>query len=248
MTASAATPAPHARESVWRPLVVGAAIAAVLLAAFLALAASLGSPVVRAFDESVLAAVQSVRSGALTALTLRVTDFGDTTLVLIITALTIAHTLRRRRWRAALLVVAVVGVGRLLGSVAQNVVGRTRPVQSGALIALPTTLAFPSGHSITATLLYGVLAFLLWRGLKVAWQRDLALSVCIGLVIAIGLTRIYLGVHWPTDVVAGMLLGGAWLSLMCGAYLSWERRAASRDQSLSPPARGRRPSERTMTP
>ena len=231
MTARAATPPPYARQSVWRPLIFGAGIAAVLFAAFLALAAARDSSAVRALDESVSEAVQSLRSGPLTAVTLRVTDFGDTTFVLIIIALLVAYLLWRRRWRVAALVVVVVGLGRLLGTVAQNVVGRTRPDQAGALIALPATPAFPSGHSITAMLLYGVLGFLLWRGLKVAWQRDLALSVCTVLIVAIGLTRIYLGVHWPTDVVAGILLGGAWVSLMCGAYASWERHDANRTRS-----------------
>jgi len=112
---------------------------------------------------------------------------------------TVVLLLYRRRWSAVVLVLGVL---------------------------VPSTYAFPSGHSITAMLLYGVLGFLLWRGLRVRWRRMLAVAICAVLVLAIGLSRIYLGVHWPTDVVASILLGGVWLSLLAGAYLSWERRAA----------------------
>jgi undecaprenyl-diphosphatase len=225
-----------AAETAWReararrrPLVIGGVIAAVLFGCFLALASALGTPAITAFDAALSAAVQSWRSPQLTAAMLRITDFGDTTIVLAICAALIGLALYRKNWREAGLVVVVVGAGRLLGSLAQNVVRRTRPSQDGAGIPLPKTFAFPSGHAITATLLYGLIGFLLWQALRKTWQRVLAVVACGVLIVAIGVSRIYLGVHWPSDVLAGWLLGGAWVSLVCGAYLSWGRGAFSAD-------------------
>jgi undecaprenyl-diphosphatase len=202
-------------------------MAAVMFGCFLALASALGTPAVAAFDARVSAAVQAWRNPQLTAAVLRITDFGDTTIVLAICAALIGLALYRKNWREAGLVVVVVGGGRLLGTVAQNAICRTRPPQASALIPLPKTFAFPSGHSITATLLYGLIGFLLWQALREPWQRVLAVVACGALIVAIGLSRIYLGVHWPSDVLAGWLLGGAWVSLVCGAYLSWKRGAFS---------------------
>jgi undecaprenyl-diphosphatase len=231
MTAVVPVSAPEedrARASVARPLLIGGAISAVLFAGFLALVASLGSPAVVAFDARVFAAMQAWHSPPMTAFVLRLTDFGDTVLVVTICAAALAFVLYRRQWASAVLILAVLALGRLLGTVAQNAVRRVRPPQSGALITLPGTYALPSGHSITAMLLYGVLGFLLWRGLRMMWQRVLAVAVCAALIASIGLTRIYLGVHWPTDVLAGWLLGGAWLSLLAGGYVAWERRESAR--------------------
>lgn len=96
------------------------------------------------------------------------------------------------------------------------IVERLRPAGIN-LIDLPSSYAFPSGHSFASLLLMGMVTVLLWemfanyprrRGIRATLVVTVAL-----LVIAIGFSRIYLGVHWPSDVLGGWCLGGAWLAL-----------------------------------
>jgi undecaprenyl-diphosphatase len=81
------------------------------------------------------------------------------------------------------------------------------------------TFSFPSGHATTAMMVYGFLAFLLARGRPRHW-RALLLSLAGVLIVAIGLSRLYLGMHWLSDVVAGFALGLAWITLL-GAGLHY---------------------------
>lgn len=207
-----------------RPALVGMGIALALLAGFLLLAGSLGRPAISALDANVQMAVESARNPALTPWVVGVTDLGDFAAAVTVIAVTLAAAIATRRWAVAVLVPVVVGIGRLWATVAQDAILRARPPQSSALIALPGTPAFPSAHSITAMLLYGAIALLLWRASARRWQRALVVVVSGSLVAAVGLSRIYLGAHWPTDVLGAWLLGGAWLAICCGFFVAWEDR------------------------
>ncbi len=87
------------------------------------------------------------------------------------------------------------------------------------MIPLPGDYSFPSGHSFAGLLLYGVLAFLLVRSLQSRGARIAVIIAAAVLIGSIGLSRVYLGVHWPSDVLGAWLLAGAWLWLCASVYL-----------------------------
>jgi undecaprenyl-diphosphatase len=118
----------------------------------------------------------------------------------------------------------VVAGGQALGTLLKNVIVRSRPSATQALIPLPGSYAFPSGHALAAVLLYGVLAFLVARAAHTRVMRVGVVVAAVVIIGLVGLSRVYLGVHWPSDVVAAWILGGAWLAVCISGYLWWDRR------------------------
>jgi undecaprenyl-diphosphatase len=179
---------------------------------------------VSAFDAAVGGPIHELRTPVLTAFFYLCTLMANTGTVVFITATAVAVLAVRRRFAEAILVFVVVAGGQALGTLVKNLVVRQRPLASQALIPPPNTYAFPSGHSLAAVLLYGVLAFLLLRAVR---TRRARIAVTVGAVVLIGLvglSRVYLGVHWPSDVVASWILGGAWLAACTTTYLWLDRR------------------------
>jgi len=166
------------------------------------------SPALGRFDANASEWIRSLRTPALVTIATWVTHIADTVTMLILVPLTaLALWLLGRRSGAIVLVVTVTG-GWLLGSAIQRLVHRARPVGVN-VIPLPTTYSFPSGHTLAATLYFGTLAFIVLGEVRNPALRY-ALFVLFGLLaLAVGLSRVYLGVHYLGDVVAGWLLGGA---------------------------------------
>jgi undecaprenyl-diphosphatase len=119
-------------------------------------------------------------------------------------------------WRARrvdlLTGLAVIGGGRLLLNPLKDLVNRARPIWNGAIIS-ESSPAFPSGHAMMSLLTYGFLVIVLWRVIQNRPTRVALISGVAVLVGLIGFSRVYLGVHYPTDVLGGYAIGGTWLSL-----------------------------------
>lgn len=119
----------------------------------------------------------------------------------------VAH---RRRYEAKLFVVAILGA-LLLSEALKYIVRRPRPPDAAMLVSGPS---FPSGHTLAATAVYGILAFLLIRERsRRLWHVATAL-VLIAIIVLVALSRVYLGVHWPYDVIASIDIGAAWLACL----------------------------------
>lgn len=88
---------------------------------------------------------------------------------------------------------------------------RARPALIADGVASPPLHSFPSGHAMQAVVVYGLLTLLWVRASRSAVERSLAVLLCTFLVVVIGLARLRMGVHWPSDVVGGALIGLAWL-------------------------------------
>lgn len=144
-------------------------------------------------------------------------------LVLVI-GLAAVHRGRYWRW---LWLPAVAGAGALVISVAVKVLtARGRPPLETAVVDAYGA-AFPSGHSIRALVVYGALAWLVAGVLHRRAARVLVWSATAVLVGTVGFSRVYLGAHWLTDVLAGFVLGGVWLALVLVATGSLRSRPAA---------------------
>lgn len=127
----------------------------------------------------------------------------------------------RRLPRLAAFVALTVPLSSLLNNLVKLAVHRTRPALSHP-VAHAGGNSFPSGHAQAAIVGYGVLVLVFLPVLHGAWCR-LALTAAVVMVLAIGFSRIALGVHYVSDVLAGYALGAAWLAAMTAAFSAWRR-------------------------
>ncbi|MFJ4622130.1 phosphatase PAP2 family protein [Streptomyces sp. NPDC088812] len=127
---------------------------------------------------------------------------------------------RRSAWWTAAWLVTVSAVGTALQQGLKAAVGRERPRWPDPVDSAHYA-AFPSGHALTATVVLGLLLWLLHRhGVRTAVWRT-AVAVAVVSVAGVGLTRVWLGVHWPSDVLGGWLLGMTLVALAIAAHLRW---------------------------
>ncbi|MEV7736424.1 phosphatase PAP2 family protein [Streptomyces sp. NPDC088921] len=119
---------------------------------------------------------------------------------------------RRNAWWTAVWLAATCALGTLLQQVLKAAVGRPRPVWPDP-VDTAHFAAYPSGHALTATVVCGLLLWLLhhYGAGRALWFTALAVTVIS--VVGVGLTRIWLGVHWPSDVLGGWLLGAMLVTL-----------------------------------
>lgn len=209
---------PHAALIV--TLAIGAVLAVSLTAAFAQVYESVvDADGVAGLDHPVLTTVKTMRSPTLDIITTAYTDVGGTigmpTLALgVMTVL----SLRRRSWTPVILIV-LAGTGSLLMTVAgKSLIGRTRPPLSDAVPPYEYSASFPSGHSLNSVVIAGIVAYLIILRLKSAHLRALTAFLAGLFAATMGLSRVYLGHHWLTDVLAAWALGAAWLALVITAH------------------------------
>jgi membrane-associated phospholipid phosphatase len=125
-----------------------------------------------------------------------------------------------RRWRLGALVASTAIVTSLLTTLTKSLVGRPRPPVHVRLVSVSGP-AFPSGHASIAVACYLTLAAVLWATSPPGWRRITAGAAAILVTLAIGCSRVYLGVHWPSDVLGGWLLGAGVLLALVGGGARW---------------------------
>lgn len=139
-------------------------------------------------------------------------------LVLIVACVSGFLALTGRR-RAAIVVVAAVGGGLLMSSALKHGFSRPRPdlVPHGSLVY---TSSFPSGHSMMSAVVYLTLGALLARTQGATRVKLFIMGAAALVTLLVGFSRVYLGVHWPTDVLAGWVIGSAW-AVLCWLGMIW---------------------------
>ncbi|KOT86623.1 membrane protein, partial [Streptomyces sp. NRRL F-5755] len=133
-------------------------------------------------------------------------------------AVAVIALLCRRQWVPGCWVAVTAALGTALQQTLKALVDRPRPVWPDPVDSAGYA-AFPSGHAMTAAVAGGLALWLLrLYGARRAWRRTAAALVAVS-VAGVGLTRVYLGVHWATDVLGGWLLGGAWVAVAALVYV-----------------------------
>jgi undecaprenyl-diphosphatase len=171
------------------------------------------------FDLAVTHGIQGLRSPALDQVIAAITFFGNTG-VLVVLAVAAAFALKRRQRPTEAWLVALSLVVLPLNVLLKLLIARPRP--PGDLVEVldaATGLSFPSGHAMGSAAVYGCLAFAAWTSVSVRSLRSALVAVLGAVAIAVGLSRVYLGVHWFSDVLGGWAAGLFFVTLFAAAEL-----------------------------
>ena len=170
------------------------------------------------------------RTPTLSTVAIVITEVGSTLSMSLIAAATIIYLLiKHRRGDAALVAVVAAGAG-LLVRFGKATVGRERPPESFRLVT-ETNESFPSGHALASAAILGVVLVVLIPSIANRRVRIVVLTAVGVFALLIGLSRLYLGVHWSTDVIGGWVTGLAWLVLCLTVRQLW-RQTRGRPETL----------------
>jgi undecaprenyl-diphosphatase len=203
---------------------VASALAAAAIAAlgFLAIALVVAGGEASAFDERVLLAFREpadrddpIGPPPVEEIARDITGLGGMAVLTGLTLAVVGGFALRRKWHLALYVALAVAGGTLVSSMLKELFDRPRPdlVAHGQEVY---SASFPSGHSMLSAVTFLTLGALLAGAQTTRTMRGYVLAIAILLTLAVGASRVYLGVHWPTDVIGGWAAGTAW-ALACWA-------------------------------
>ena len=211
--------------------IAGGASALVLLAWLFApnLRAFLGSSVVAVPDRQVAAWLHATVSAPFTELMHWVSALQGTAGMLAMTAIAAALLWRAGQGQALPLLLASVPGGMLLNVAVKHAVQRPRP-DWGYALQMPDSFSFPSGHVAGATLFYGLAVVWFWPRLRTRWMRAALPIVVVSMVLLVAVSRIALGVHYPSDCIGAVVEGLLWLAICAsGAHATGSAAVARRE-------------------
>lgn len=184
---------------------------------FSILALNIHSAWVTSFDHTLILAIQGMESPWLTELMFMFTWIGNTKQVIAIAIFTmvILYFILKHRMELWMFVITCGG-SALLNVFLKTRFLRDRPTYHRLIEE--TGYSFPSGHSMAAFTLYCSIAFLLWKHMSNTLSRVLTILLSSFFIVAIGVSRIYLGVHFPSDVIGAYFISGCWVSLCIATY------------------------------
>ncbi|WP_227936313.1 phosphatase PAP2 family protein [Alkalihalobacillus deserti] len=168
------------------------------------------------FDQSILNMVKPLESAVLTKYMSFFSYLGSVGPVIVISCifLLIIYIFYRKLDEVILFI--VVSLGSLgINQALKFVFKRDRPFEQ---IIAETGFSYPSGHAMAAVSLYGIITFLFWRNTATVWGRILLIIFSSLMIIFVGFSRVYLRVHFPSDIVGGFLLSGIWLYITIWIY------------------------------
>ncbi|MBI2388539.1 MAG: phosphatase PAP2 family protein [Deltaproteobacteria bacterium] len=197
------------RRRLWALHAMRAALTLGALGAFAVIERTIHGEKPNAFDLDVMVAMGRARRPWLTRVAKAITWFGG---VPGAGGIAVASVLASRRRPRAALQVALGSLGGIVAELGlKQRFGRPRP-QHLPHLEVVGSKSFPSGHAMASSSLYLTLAYVASRSRRLRSERGSLLAAAALLASAVGLTRVYLGVHWPTDVLGGLALGTAWAS------------------------------------
>jgi undecaprenyl-diphosphatase len=152
-----------------------------------------------------------------------ITALGSASVLTLITAAAAIYLFLIKRPATALFVIASIASGQMLSSLLKAGIDRPRP-ELVTHLAQETSLSFPSGHAMISALVFLTLGALVSRVVHGRTTKIYVLSLAVVITLLVGVSRIYLGVHWPSDVLAGWCAGFAWAMLWWLAARLLQRR------------------------
>lgn len=187
-----------------KKLATGISVLAAVLFVVLTVGVMQHASWVTAYDESGVALIRHF-SATKIALFKAVTFFAQPATGVVLTAIVVIIAALRRRWRiAAFIATSVIG-STVLMKIIKTIVQRPRPTVDR--IIPESGFSFPSGHSVNAVAFYGALLVLAFFYLRRRWLKTLVMLALAAEIVLLPISRVYLGVHYPSDVTAGLLLG-----------------------------------------
>lgn len=179
------------------------------------------------FDASVRNGIHAWASVPLTAAMRGITQLGSPVVLVTLGILMVWRLVALGRRRTALIFVTACLVAEALAETLKLVFHRQRP-EAFFGFAEPVTYSFPSGHSVMSACFYGVAAAILTARMQSRAGRIAIWAGAALLALAIGFSRVYLGVHYPTDVLAGYAAAAIWVGFVRAGYEIWLRRGGAR--------------------
>jgi membrane-associated phospholipid phosphatase len=167
----------------------------------------------------------------------------DSDLVWVLAPMTVLVTLVGRRWSAAVFISLAGFTGMLVGEAIKPLAARPRPPADLVRVQeTPESYGFPSSTAFFAVVFLGMVGYLVWLAQPRRPVAIVTLGILLVLLFSSGLSRVYVGAHWATDVLGGWLLGGAWLVLLVAAHRWWSR--GTMGSKAGDVTRSRRPARR----
>ena len=204
-------------EITW--LVVGIGVC-LLLWGFLALASEVMEGDTTTLDTTILRALRkagdpsrTIGPAWLQGALLDLTAIGGPTVLWLVVLSVVGFLLLQARYRTALVVMATAASGDVVNLVLKNVFLRPRPDVVPHLRDVSGTTSFPSGHAMESAIIYLTLGAMLMQLAERRVTKIYCIGLAVFLTLVVGITRVFLGVHYPTDVVAGWMFGFFWASL-----------------------------------
>jgi len=226
--------------SAWHVLLVTAAVGAGIALLLTWIAEEIYDSVKAAdglssLDEPVLELAVSLQTPHNVAIAQFITNLGGSIGLTVITVVIVVIMTVRWRSRTPVLLLSIGTAGSLLmTAVGKDLVGRARPPVTSAIPPYETSPAFPSGHALNNTVVACLVAYLLLLHLTSLLWRIVSMALAVLWFVTIGLTRVFLGYHWLTDVIAGWLLGLAWTAMVITCHRLYL--TVRREHSTPPPA------------
>ncbi|PEC48621.1 phosphatase PAP2 family protein [Bacillus sp. AFS077874] len=181
------------------------------------------------FDSTVINFIQGIESPVITSFMKIITFLGSSVFIILlsISILYFLYKVLNHRSELILFIAALIG-SNILCVLLKLFFHRARP-DLHRLIEI-SGYSFPSGHATNAMTVYGILTFILWRNIRTKSGRSLLIITSLIMILLIGISRIYLGVHFPSDVIAGYFTGGFWISTAIWYYQRYKERQYERKQ------------------
>lgn len=208
---------------------IGLAVCLATLYGFIAITEALLEQQIAGFDNAVSSVIHAWRTPARTTVFSLLTELGDVVgYGVVLLSVAVYLYARRRTWVLSIQAAIVLLTTGAINIVIKNIIGRERP--PGEHLVVVSAQSFPSGHSMSCIAFYGFLIYLGWHYFPHRWMKIANTIVLTALIAAIGTSRVYLGVHYPSDVAAGFVGGLFWLVVCILVFRTFRYRKAKRER------------------
>jgi membrane-associated phospholipid phosphatase len=204
-------------------MLAGAGVSALFIVIFSELAEKMLEKEIDVIDEAVIKKMQLIENVTLDQIMMFVTELGSVWFLSFCTLAAITALWVNAKDRLGILFLLIaIGGGGALTKLLKHLYGRGRPSINPEIDAIG--YSFPSGHSMGSLIFYGFIAYLIVRSARKPFTKWITIFVAGFLVVGIGFTRIYLGAHFPSDVLAGHLAGAIWLliTILALELIKWQ--------------------------